>query len=94
LSRFCVVGLPTRKQKPLLCCLIVGICSTPQAIYAKWNQFVEKHGFGWMKHKAIATAADRDSARSQIEMSRVFIHEKLLRNPLTAAGLVSTYYAS
>jgi len=47
-----------------------------------------------MKHKAIATAADRDSARSQIEMSRVFIHEKLLHNPLTAAGLVSTYYAS
>jgi len=47
--------LPTRKQKPLLCCLNVGACSTAQAVYAELNQFVEKHGFDWVKYKAVAT---------------------------------------
>jgi len=39
-----------------LCCLNVGICSTAQAIFAKWNQFIENHGFSWMKYKAVATS--------------------------------------
>jgi len=38
-----------------LCCLNVGVFSTAQAIFAKWNQFIEKHGFDWMKYKAVAT---------------------------------------
>ena len=38
-----------------LCCLNVGGCSTAQAIFAKLNQFVEKHRFDWMKYKAVAT---------------------------------------
>jgi len=47
--------LPIRKQKPLLCCLKVGVCSTAQTVYAKFNQFVEKHVFDWMKYKAVAS---------------------------------------
>jgi len=38
-----------------LCCLNVGVCLTAQAIFAKLNEFIEKHGFDWMKHKAVAT---------------------------------------
>jgi len=32
----------------------VGVCSTAQAIFAKLNEFIEKHGFDWMKYKAVA----------------------------------------
>jgi len=38
-----------------LCCLDVGVCSISQAIFAKFNQFIEKHDFNWMKYKAVAT---------------------------------------
>jgi len=38
-----------------LCCLNVRVCSTAQAIFAKLNQFIEKHGFDWMKYQAVAT---------------------------------------
>ena len=38
-----------------LCCLNVGVCSTAQAISAKLNQFIEKHGVDCMKYKAVAT---------------------------------------
>jgi len=38
-----------------LCCLNVGVCSTAQAIFAKLKQFIENHGFDWMKYKAVAT---------------------------------------
>jgi len=55
-SWFCVVGLPIRKQKPLPSCAVnVGVYSTAQAIFAKLNQFIEQHGCGWMKYKAVAT---------------------------------------
>jgi len=49
--------LPIRKEKPLASCggLNVGVCSTAQAIFAKLNEFTEKHGFDWMKYKAVAT---------------------------------------
>jgi len=35
--------------------LNVGFCSTAQAIFAKSNEFIEKHGFDWMKYKAVTT---------------------------------------
>jgi len=38
-----------------LCCLNIGVCSTAQAIFAKLNQFIEKHDFDWMKYQAVAT---------------------------------------
>jgi len=55
-SSFCVVGLPIRKQKPLASCAVlnVGVCSTAQAIFVKLNELTEKHGFDWMKYKAVA----------------------------------------
>jgi len=33
----------------------VGVSSTAQAIFAKVNEFIESHGFDWMKYKAVAT---------------------------------------
>jgi len=38
-----------------LCCLDVGVCSTAQAIFAKLNQFIEKHNLDWMRYKVVAT---------------------------------------
>jgi len=48
--------LPIKKQKPLASCAVlnVGVCSVAQAIFAKLNQFIEKHGFDWVKYKAVA----------------------------------------
>jgi len=37
-----------------LCCLNLGVCSAAQAIFAKLNEFIEKHGFDWVKYKAVA----------------------------------------
>jgi len=49
--------LPIRKEKPLASCAIsnMGVCSTAQSIFAKLNEFIEKHGFDWMKYEAVAT---------------------------------------
>jgi len=33
----------------------VGVFSTAQAIFAIVNEFIESHGFDWMKYKAVAT---------------------------------------
>jgi len=44
--------------------LNVGVCSTAQAIYAKLNQFIEKHRFDWMKYKAVATKEAADMQRT------------------------------
>ena len=37
------------------CCLKVGVCATVQAIFAKLNQFIEKHGLDWTKCKSVTT---------------------------------------
>jgi len=54
-SLFRVVALPIRKQNPSASCAVlnVGACSTDQAIFAKWNEFIKKHGFDWMKYKSV-----------------------------------------
>jgi len=33
----------------------MGVCSIAQAIFAKLNEFIESHGFDWMKLKAVTT---------------------------------------
>jgi len=33
----------------------VGVFSTAHAIFAIVNEFIESHGFDWMKYKAVAT---------------------------------------
>jgi len=38
-----------------LCCFNVGVCSTDQVIFAKLNQFIEKHGFDWMEYEIVGT---------------------------------------
>jgi len=44
--------------------LNVGVCSTAQAIFAKLNQFIQEHGFDWMKYKAVATNGAADMQRT------------------------------
>jgi len=51
----CRVANQETKTTVELCCLNVGVCSTAQAIFAKLNQFIEKHRFYWMNYKAVAT---------------------------------------
>ena len=55
--------------------LNVGVCSTAQAIFAKLNEFIEKHGFDWMKYKAVAingTAAMQRTLMKLFEKSKTF----------------------
>jgi len=52
----------------------VGVFSTAQAIFAKWNEFIEKHGFDWMKHKAVATNGTADMQRTTNGVVRKIIN--------------------
>jgi len=60
-----------------LCCLIVVVCSTAQAIFAKLNQFIEKHRFDWMKYKAVATKEAADMQRTTNGVVRKIKHISL-----------------
>ena len=51
-SSIYIVCLPMRKQNHFeyyLCCVKVRVCATTQYIFAKLNQFIEEHGFDWIK---------------------------------------------
>ena len=56
-SWFCIVTFADEEIKTIveLCCLKVGVCATAQATFAKFNQFVEEHGFDWTKYKPVDT---------------------------------------
>jgi len=58
-----------------LCCVIVRHCAASQNIFAKLNQFIEEHGFDWIKCEPLAangTAAMLGTTNGVVQKSKKF----------------------
>ena len=58
-----------------LCCIKVRVCATTQYIFSKLNQFIEEHGFDWIKCKPLSAngaAAMQDSNNGSVQKSKTF----------------------
>jgi len=86
--------------KYYLYCLKVGVCTTAQAISAKFNQFIEERGLDWTKCKSVTTdgaAAMQGSTNGVVWNIKIvsldcvsthcMVHEKLMEENNQRSGL-------